>query len=133
MWVENCAQLDVADVYVPNTGGVPQPLPWYTPPDAPFPRVPHTQPRPCASLEVTWEGQRLATVEVEIATTQLHYGGVRRWFVCPVCRRRAKKLYANPAWEPFGRPPSIRLGCRRCLALVYECQYRKRPRWNWLW
>jgi hypothetical protein len=61
-------------------------------------------------------------VNVKLTTTQPNYGGTRYWYVCPRpgCSRRVAKLYVTDAmW-----------GCRRCLNLVYECQYR-RSRKHW--
>lgn len=130
MLVEECASIDVAGVLIPPSGAVDQTLRWYQPPNAPSVRVPDT--RPCVSLAIVNQGRQLASVEVEIATTRLYHGGVRHWFVCRGCGGRAKKLYSR-VWQQFGRPLSAELGCRQCLNLVYECQYRKRASWNWLW
>ncbi len=93
---------------------------------------PRWRPGPFARLDLTWEddGQLLATVEMDITTRRLHFGGVQNWFVCPVCRGRAKKLYAV-GWEECGRRQA-RLESRRCLELVCERQYRKAPRPQWL-
>ena len=53
---------------------------------------------------------------VAVTLTHPNFGGARPWFVCPRCKRRAGKLYV----------PTIGvLGCRVCLKLVYERQYRK--------
>lgn len=58
---------------------------------------------------------------VEIVTTPCHFGGVRRWFICPLvkdgipCRRRVGKLYLPPRGKHFG--------CRICYNLTYRsCQ-----------
>lgn len=60
-------------------------------------------------------------IRVKIVTTSPNYGGVRYWFVCPSCKRRCGRLYV---------PQSGPLGCRKCLALDYEWQYRKDWRWR---
>jgi len=51
---------------------------------------------------------------VPTITTVVPSGGVRRWWECPGCRRRADALYL-----PDGRD---RLGCRRCCGLTYKSQ-----------
>lgn len=40
------------------------------------------------------------------------FGGLRYWFVCPTCQRRAGVIYKHPV--------SKSLGCRRCLGLDYR-------------
>lgn len=40
------------------------------------------------------------------------FGGVRFWFSCPICHKRAGVLYKHPV--------SQILGCRRCLGLDYR-------------
>jgi hypothetical protein len=50
--------------------------------------------------------------------TVLPSGGVRHWWCCPGCGRRADSLYL-----PAGRE---RLGCRRCCRLTYRCQQTAR-------
>jgi hypothetical protein len=47
-------------------------------------------------------------VEVGISWTACNYGGSRPWFLCPHCRRRARKLYLGD--DGFG--------CRKCYRLV---------------
>lgn len=49
---------------------------------------------------------------VPIASTPCNYGGVRRWFCCPDCKRRIAVIYIQ------GRSCS----CRRCSDLVYRSQ-----------
>ena len=48
---------------------------------------------------------------IALTTTVLHSGGLRWWFVCPRCDRRAAKLYLPPGEQQFG--------CRMCYDLVY--------------
>ncbi len=40
------------------------------------------------------------------------FGGIRFWFSCPMCDRRAGVLYKHPV--------SQILGCRKCLRLDYK-------------
>ena len=68
---------------------------------------------------ITTSGGRTATVNV--LTTKPNYGGLRYWFECPSCKRRCGRLYM---------PDSDSVGCRKCLDLVYEWQYRKNWRWR---
>lgn len=56
--------------------------------------------------------------KIPLVSTPLHYGGIRRWFRCPMpkCGKRVSKLYM----------PTIRrevLACRQCCNLSYESQY----------
>ena len=53
---------------------------------------------------------------VGMAFTPLHFGGCRRWLVCPCCQSRRQALYiANTV-----------LACRECLGLRYESQHENR-------
>ena len=53
---------------------------------------------------------------VGITFTPLHFGGVRRWLVCPCCQSRRQALYiANTL-----------LLCRECLGLRYASQHENR-------
>ncbi|BEQ14433.1 hypothetical protein FAK_14990 [Desulfoferula mesophila] len=47
-------------------------------------------------------------------TSHPHFGGVRWWFTCPRCGRRAAKLHLPPGGDLFL--------CRRCWGLSYESQ-----------
>lgn len=58
---------------------------------------------------------------IEFRVTNPNYGGERYWFSCPSCQGRAAKLCATSE--------STAYACRRCLRLVYNCQYRK----GWIW
>ena len=40
------------------------------------------------------------------------FGGIRLWFSCPICNKRAGVLYKHPV--------SQILGCRKCLKLDYR-------------
>jgi hypothetical protein len=52
---------------------------------------------------------------VPIASTRCSYGGIRRWFCCPDCRKRAAVIYVQ------GRSCS----CRQCKGLVYRSQRQR--------
>ncbi len=70
------------------------------------------------SIFLTMPDSSWSKVNVKLTTTQPNYGGTRYWFVCPRpgCGHRVAKLYVTDSgiW-----------GCRRCLNLAYECQYRR--------
>lgn len=53
---------------------------------------------------------------VRIDFTPLHFGGGRRWLVCPVCHARREALYVS------GKV----LACRACLGLRYDSQHENR-------
>jgi len=48
---------------------------------------------------------------VDLQTTRPHLGGLRWWFVCPLCQGRAQKLFLPPDADRFG--------CRTCHKLSY--------------
>jgi len=50
--------------------------------------------------------------EVLIETTPCNYGGVRWWFLCPICFRRCRILYQPPSQSVFA--------CRVCHDLSYR-------------
>ncbi|MBN1181820.1 MAG: hypothetical protein JXB49_05995 [Bacteroidales bacterium] len=49
---------------------------------------------------------------LKFITSRPHYGGVRYWFVCPECKRRAGTLYRPPGASCFK--------CRHCHNLTYS-------------
>ncbi len=49
---------------------------------------------------------------VQIATTVPRFGGLRWWWLCPWCHRRARYLYLNPR--------NGRFECRLCCGLTYR-------------
>jgi hypothetical protein len=52
---------------------------------------------------------------IDIDTTPCNFGGVRYWFVCPSCNRRASKIHVAPGSRHFR--------CRNCADLTYRsCQ-----------
>jgi hypothetical protein len=64
------------------------------------------------------------TLRGELYTTTPHYGGVRYWFRCPRCWRRARVLYAYPQ---RGRE---RFWCRQCQCLRYYV-HNEAPAYRW--
>lgn len=76
------------------------------------------------SVTLTWQDHSRRQLNVRVTTTRPNYGGTRYWYVCPLprCGRRSAKLYVTESGI---------CGCRRCLGLVYECQYRKSSKY-WL-
>jgi len=51
---------------------------------------------------------------INLETSYPNYGGTRYWFTCPVCGKRAAKLYLPPVKAEFA--------CRECHSLSYQCQ-----------
>ncbi len=54
-------------------------------------------------------GLRLDGVLIPIVTTPCHFGGERRWFLCPRCGRRCQVIYQG-------------LICRKCTGARYELE-----------
>lgn len=79
------------------------------------------QPLSGIALTATWPGGRQTQEPIRLRITFPFYGGERYWFECPVCRCRVAKLYTQCELRKYA--------CRRCLGLVYHCQYRK----GWYW
>jgi hypothetical protein len=61
---------------------------------------------------------------VFVTWTPCHYGGARPWFECPLCHRRAGKLYLRRVWL-----------CRICARLAYGTTRVGKParldHWAW--
>ena len=53
-------------------------------------------------------------LKIELTTSKTCYNGIRFWFKCPLCKRRAGVLLKHPF--------TYEIGCRQCLNL----EYRKR-------
>jgi hypothetical protein len=53
---------------------------------------------------------------VSVATHALHFGGARRWLVCPSCQAKRVTLYVLDA----------SVACRACLGLRYASQHENR-------
>jgi len=67
------------------------------------------------------ENQTTVDYRVALTTSQVHRGGRRWWFVCPLvvagraCNRRVGKIFLPPGARYYG--------CRRCYQLTYtSCQ-----------
>ena len=67
-----------------------------------------------ALLRVELQHQNL---NIQIGTSPTHRNGIRYWFICPLCRRRAGILYIHPITSIFG--------CRKCLNLEYRSRRYK--------
>jgi len=52
--------------------------------------------------------------QISLVSTPGNAGGLVHWFLCPGCRRRARKLYLPP-----GEPVFL---CRECHNLAYRAQ-----------
>jgi hypothetical protein len=75
----------------------------------------HTD-RPAADLLVTWRDGRRTTVKVPLLTTAQKLGGLRRWFGCPSCGRRACRVCWGPVYEaqyPSPENAAIRAALKR--------------------
>ena len=90
----------------------------FAPPDAPI-AVAHDGTGSLFAVLLGQRGER-QVYTVRLLTSRPGSGGVRWWFECPACRKRALLLYL-----PAERQ---RLGCRRCCGLVYASQYPVRVR-----
>lgn len=62
-------------------------------------------------LYVRRDRLELPQIQILFTETTCNYGGIRKWFRCPVCSIRVRVL--------FGRD----FKCRKCLKLKYKCQY----------
>lgn len=58
------------------------------------------------------------SVTVSLTTTRPKYGGVRWWYVCPVCKTRKGALYVSDS----------ALQCRQCAGIHYASQSRPRAK-----
>jgi len=54
--------------------------------------------------------------EVSLVTTLCYFGGVRYWFICPICSKRVGGLYLAPGECYFK--------CRQCNNLTYHSRNR---------
>jgi hypothetical protein len=50
--------------------------------------------------------------QILLSSSKTGFGGVRYWFDCPLCQKRAGVLYRHPM--------SQIVGCRKCLRLDYR-------------
>lgn len=69
--------------------------------------------QPTVTLDYLHQGRRYS-YQVEITTTPCNYGGVRYWWSCPKCSRRAAVLYCAGNYV-----------CRHCMGLNYQSQHSK--------
>lgn len=51
-------------------------------------------------------------VDIKISTSLVNRNGIRYWFECPLCKRRAGVIYVHPI--------ANNLGCRICFNLKYK-------------
>jgi hypothetical protein len=70
-----------------------------------------------AEFTAVWPDGEQTRGRIDLATTVPHFGGLRHFYLCPICARKVLKLY----WLEEDR----QLRCRLCRRLVYEAQYRK--------
>ena len=63
-------------------------------------------------LHYSVDGQTAPRYVVHLVTTRPRFGGLRWWFLCPWCRRRARILYLSPR--------NGRFECRLCCGLTYR-------------
>ncbi len=54
--------------------------------------------------------------------TECNLGGIRYWFVCPICQRRCRVIYLPPGGHRFT--------CRICNNLTYASTQEGYPRWK---
>ena len=59
----------------------------------------------------------MGDLDIELAISKTRFGGVRYWFKCPICNRRAGIIYVHPV--------SRIVGCRLCLKLDYRSRRYK--------
>jgi len=51
-------------------------------------------------------------LNIKLATSKTCFNGIRFWFVCPLCNKRAGVLFSHPI--------TTEIGCRTCLGLDYQ-------------
>jgi hypothetical protein len=66
---------------------------------------------PHIRVDYTWRKKNY-DYEIYLTTTTPNFGGVRFWFICPLCQSRVRKLY--------GPPNSAYFFCRTCHNLTYR-------------
>lgn len=50
-------------------------------------------------------------LKIDLATSKTCFNGVRFWFACPLCNKKAGVLFQHPVTN--------QIGCRNCLGLGY--------------
>jgi hypothetical protein len=73
--------------------------------------LPEDETEPMLVLSYRIENQ-LVKESINLQKTKPHFGGVRWWFTCPMCKRRMGKLYLSFKGNYFA--------CRRCCDLRYR-------------
>jgi hypothetical protein len=59
----------------------------------------------------------MANLHIELTPSKTAFGGIRYWFKCPKCVRRAGTLFVHPLTGA--------IGCRKCLSLEYRSRRYK--------
>jgi hypothetical protein len=54
---------------------------------------------------------------IRLTKANLHHGGKRLWFECPLCKLKCGIIYKHPTTTQFG--------CRKCLNLEYRARRYK--------
>lgn len=68
-------------------------------------------------------GERITReMDIPLAVTHPHLGGVRWWFLAPCCGSRMRILYLPTYLPAFGEVRHIVPACRNCLGLHYPSQ-----------
>lgn len=77
------------------------------------------------ALTLVREGER-ETQQIRVSTTPCRFGGVRYWLHCPLCGRRAFRLYLYPRYYAAGRLLNL-FWCRACMGngLSYSARNTK--------
>ena len=77
----------------------------------------------CINLDYQTGAGNHINEDIFLIATVPNYGGIRWWFECPDCGRKAVKLY-------MGHKPYFK--CRKCLNLTYNsCQNSRSPHDLW--
>ena len=72
------------------------------------------------------------SVRIRLTETRCHFGGSRRWLVCPGCGRRVGKVYLPTNLYCRGEQVQRWL-CRHCHRLTYEQRRSKDLSWVLSW
>jgi hypothetical protein len=72
------------------------------------------------------------TQRIRFDQTRCNYGGMRDWFLCPVCARRVGKVYLPTCIVDSRRLPVNRWACRSCYSLTYEQRANHDQYWTLL-